>query len=343
MSRFSLALTVVTSLVACGDDDSGNGGPYVGVDEIAAAYKQASCTYLVRCGAFPDQASCVDAAIGDGFFVDANVIAAIHEGTISYNGNALAACFEAVAMRECDRTSISYRSVPLVCSTYAHGTLPAGAECVLDQECISQQCAKESSELTCTHGTCIGDTAPTTSRLSIGSTCSGLDQCVTTAYCSTETSMCTKLAVAGAACSNSDECDYGLACLGQTGARTCRAAPTEGQPCPDNACRDEGLYCDAAGTCTRWSLPPAACSSTLACSPYYPCDFNTGTCKRGPGLGEPCSSANRCFSAGTFCDTTTFTCVETKPDGAPCTSDVQCDSANCDFVAGSCASRPTCF
>ncbi|HEY5920258.1 MAG TPA: Dickkopf N-terminal cysteine-rich domain-containing protein [Kofleriaceae bacterium] len=341
--RIALAIVLAVTSTGCpfGDDD-GDPGNWVVIDQMEAAYRTAYCTYLVRCGQFPDQATCEGAAIPLAMQVDPNIVAAANAGRVSYSGSSVKACFAALANNTCDRTDQNGRMRVAACEGFFRGTRMSNQPCFVDQECISQNCVGGSTGTTCSMGQCVGDIAPTVSPANVGEPCSGLFGCVDGAFCDTSLDICTALKPAGQTCISADECAYGLGCSGTTGARTCKALPTVGQPCPEALCRDDGNVCTGA-VCVQVGLPPTACTSSTQCSSFYPCDFTTSMCKQGPALGQPCSSTNRCFAAGTFCDTTTtLTCVAVRAEGMPCTADMQCQSGHCDFAIGLCQAPVTC-
>jgi hypothetical protein len=343
---FVLALALTTTACPFSDDD-GDGSNYVAIGAMPEAYKDAYCTYLARCGLFPDKATCVGAALAVVGTIDPNLVAAVGAGRVLFNGSAVKACFDAVANDTCDQTDENGRVRVPACGQYFKGTVPGGGDCILDEECVSQQCSGGSTGTSCIRGTCIGDTAPVFTPKRLGEPCGSTSQCIDGAYCETAATMpvCVELKQMGVPCTASTECGYGLACAGTTGARVCQPLPAVGQPCPDFLCRDEGTFCNTSTSiCTQVGLPTAPCTSSLQCSPYYPCDFATTMCKQGPGLGQSCSSGVRCFAADTYCDSATLTCVGLKADGQPCTAESQCLSDFCDFNAATpvCGQPPVC-
>ena len=340
--RIALAIVLAVTTTGCpfGDDD-GDPNNWIVIDQMEVAYRKAYCTYLVRCGEFPDQATCEGAALPSVMVPDPNIIAAAKAGRVSYSGSSVKACFDALANDTCDRTDQNGRMRVAACEQFFRGTRTDNEPCFIDQECISQNCIGGSTGTTCQMGQCVGDTPPTVMPANIGQPCSGLFGCVDGAFCDPLNNECAALRAAGEVCNTADECGYGLGCSGTTGARTCKALPTKDQPCPEGLCRDEGLVCSGA-VCRQLGLPPTACTSTTQCSPFYPCDFTTSMCKQGPALGQPCSSSNRCFADDTFCDTATLMCVATRAEGMPCTTGTQCQSGFCDFDIGLCQAPAVC-
>lgn len=344
-----LALALTVTACPLTDDDSGDGSSYVAIADMPAAYKEAYCTYLARCGLFPDKVTCVGAALAVVPTIDANLVAAVNAGRVRYNGSHVKQCFDSVADDTCDQTDANGRVRVPACGAYFEGTVAAGGECFVNQECISQQCVGSDTGTSCTRGTCIGNTPPGMEPIALGMSCSSNLSCVDGAYCPIDTGVCTPLLASGSPCTGSEECGYGLGCAGPSGMRMCQPLPGVGEPCRfDLPCRDEGLNCDTSATtptCAQVGVQGAACTSSLQCSPYYRCDITAGTCTKGPSLDEPCAAGSRCFDAGTFCDSTTLTCVVVKADGQPCGSDLECESELCDFAAVTpvCASPQVCL
>lgn len=346
--RLVLLVALALTTAACplvDDDDGGDGSSWVAVGDLPVAYKDAYCTYLARCGFFPDKTTCTHAALAIIPTIDPNLVAAVQAGRVRYNGSYVRACYDAVANDTCDTTDENGRARIPACGAFFEGTIASGGECFLDQECISQDCVGGDTGTSCTLGVCVGDAPPSRSPTPVGLPCTSNQSCVDGAYCDTGTSLCTPLKAANELCSTSDECGYGLGCAGVTGERVCQPLPGPGEACrADLPCRDEGQYCDGT-ICAQIGLQGAPCTSSLQCSPYYRCDFNTGMCAKAPALGEPCSPGARCFDADTYCDSATLTCQPAKADGEPCSNDLECESVLCDFtgVAPVCASPTTCF
>ncbi len=345
--RLPIALLLAVSASCLIDDEDGDGTNYVAITEIDEAYKASQCQHLATCGVFPTRESCQAAQLNSAspFEIDPNVVAAIYAGNIVYNGSAVKACIDAIAVRSCDRTEQSARTISPECSSFFRGTLMAGEGCYVDEECQSQRCSAGGSG-TCSLGNCIGDTPPERSPAPIGDNCSSFSGCVDGAYCDQLSNLCTTLKGNGVSCTLDSECAYGLGCKGTTGTRMCAALPAIGQACAtDGICRDEGTYCDfTADMCKQLGLPNAQCTSSSQCSPYYPCDFTTspGMCLQGPGVGDMCSGSS-CFDAGTFCDFNSGLCTAVRADGMPCDNSQQCASGSCDFNTQLCSSPMTCF
>jgi hypothetical protein len=347
--RLAIALLFAVSTTSCIGDEDGDGSNYVVITEIDKAYQEAYCKYAAACGLFESEEVCRGANLtSSSFELDPNVVAAVGAGRVYYNGSNVKECFDAVAARTCDETSESARTTPAACRNVIVGTVHGGEACTIDEECISQQCSGGGGNDSCIMGTCIGDVAQTFEPAQIGEQCGSTAGCVPGAYCDNQTITCQLLKTQGASCQQASECEYGLGCTGTVGARTCGPLPGVGESCAtDFICRDEGTYCDSTTTmCVQVGLPGTMCNSSQDCSQYYPCDFvSTLQCKKGPGVGEPCSSSNRCFDLGTFCDFNTSTCVERKSNGMTCVNDAECASNFCDQnqATPACANPMVCF
>lgn len=336
MRRWALAVVV---LCACGGDA-------ISLQDYPAAFKDAYCRYLTRCGAFPDVETCQRANIGFNLHIDASSQAAVDMGTVLFDGETAAKCLDELGSQTCDQTDASGRSYPEACNDLVQGTVAAGGACAFSEECTSRRCDIPACTMACCQGTCTGDAPPPPGGP--GTACTLSSDCQSGTFCdfTATPTTCTLLKTAGATCQSTNECAYGLGCAGTT-TRTCKELPALGEPCPDGVCRDAGNYCSSAGTCAKIGLSGASCTDSEECSPFYPCDPATRQCTQGPGVGEPCPMGTRCFDADAFCDTAaaTPTCAVLRPDGGACASNAQCESDHCDQTgsAGTCTEEAVCI
>jgi hypothetical protein len=319
----------------------------VSLADYPDAFRDAYCNYLARCGAFPDVDTCKKANIGFNLHIDPSSQAAVDQGKVIFDGDTAAKCLDEFGSQTCDQTDASGRSLPTSCGNIVHGTVGAGGQCALDEECKSGTCDVPTCQMACCQGTCTGDAPPAPGGA--GTACTGSSQCTSGNFCdfSATPTVCAPLKAAGATCQSTSECAYGLGCAGTT-TRTCKTLPKLGEACPDGVCRDAGDYCSTTDmTCKKIGLAGATCTSSNECSSFYPCDTTTMKCTKGPGTGQPCGTSLRCFDAGTFCDTsaTTPTCVTLRADGGACTASSQCESDNCDMTgsAGMCSEGTVCI
>jgi hypothetical protein len=329
-------------LVAACDDDAGDPGRYVAVGEYATVGKASWCSYLTRCGFFPDEATCTSANISvpPQLVLPPETVAAVEAGHLLYNGNNAKTCLDAYANATCDKTDESGRAPTPECFELFRGAVDADGECFQDEECISGDCQIQVADQTCAMGKCVGNTPPPQFSFGqAGDPCS-TGTCAAGLFCDNATFKCATLVPSGGPCVTNADCAYGLGCAGSP--RTCKALPAVGQPCPDFECRDEGARCGTSG-CVAVGLAGAPCQSSSECSSYYTCDFTTSMCKRGPITGEACTLGNaRCFDAS-FCDSSTLMCVPYRGPGEICSTSLQCASGECDFNANECVSPTTCL
>lgn len=338
MKRLVLAVLLLTGC----SDDSGDPGSYVSIADYSTEGRASWCSYLTRCGFFPDPATCASANISvpPQLQMSPSTVAEVRAGRILYNGNNAKACLDAYANATCDKTDEAGRAPVPQCFELFRGAVDADGECFQDAECISGHCQIQVADQNCPVGKCIGNTPPPALTFGqLGDSCS-TGTCAAGLYCDIETFTCLNLLSNGAPCVTNADCGYGLGCAGDP--RMCKPLPAIGEPCPDYVCRDEGAYCGATG-CVAVGLPGATCSSSTECSSYYTCDFSSGTCKRGPITGEPCTLGNaRCFDAS-FCDSSTLMCVPYRGVGEICSTSLQCASGECDFTAQECVEPTTCL
>jgi hypothetical protein len=315
-----MRLLAVVVLAGC------SGG--IAASDYARELRDAQCELRVRCGLFPDTASCTPYfPISD----DGTLLAAISAGTSSYDADKAQECVNNFRNTPCDETSREARQLPAACTEAVTGTGAIAARCFSNSECSSGACQIATCGTTCCAGSCVASTPPgkrgepCASRVcDAGLTCDNTKTCV-------------ELFAAGMPCTLGTECAYGLGCAGTPG--TCKALPKLGEPCPDGACAELGAFCDAAGTCSPVGLSGASCTDDTECSPYFAC--TAPTCAPNPAVGEPCSGPCR---DGSWCNTTTGLCAAPQPDGASCVVGSQCTSGFCDNHGGpgACAAFPVC-
>jgi hypothetical protein len=141
---------------------------------------------------------------------------------------------------------------------------------------------------------------------------------------------CVRLGRQGESCAN--DCAPGLGCRNDS----CQPLSQDGGPCP---C-DEGLRCDATGTCRAQGTAGAPCQGPDDCAFEFDCAADS-TCRRLAGTGESCDpfqdpgGAVEC-AAGFYCDhsTPTARCAADPALGQPCVAAVDgpltCVSGFCD-------------
>lgn len=313
---------VVVVLVGCG------GG--IPSSDYLARLVDARCSYLTRCGLFPDTATCKTFLPQAA---DPSFQAAIDAGRSHYDADKAEQCVNQVANASCDLTSQEGRESPSVCQEVLTGTGTASDPCASNSECTSQVC----NVPTCTMACCTGTCGPANPPAKLGEPCA-TRTCDRGLACD-NTKTCVALFAAGSPCTSGAQCAYGLGCVGTPA--TCQALPPIGQACVAGSCADLGATC-IAGTCKPVGLPGATCTRTLDCSPFDTCDTTGGQCTAFPTLGMAC--ATRC-SDGSYCNSATSTCEAPQASGAPCVYGDECASRFCDDSsgAGHCADPPVCI
>jgi hypothetical protein len=327
MRRLVLAIAVV--LAGCGDD---GGGGDIPIDGLASAVVSKYCSIYVTCGLIDDNATC--RAIFPDTDIDPDLIAAVKAGKIIYHSDKARECLNSIG-GTCDQNSFFDTGDREACDQTFEGTVHAGGQCALDEECVSQNCDVPSCPDACCQGMCVGDAAPV--RPHVGEACGQVAQgsCVDS-FCDDTTMLCTAYLATGQVCMYDDQCAT-RNCNG-----TCMTLPGTGEACT-GSCRDIGDTCSATSmTCVAVGLTNDPCMSNDDCSPIYRCTSNM-TCQLGPRLGEPCGTQTLSCIDRSYCEPTTMQCTAPKADGAACTGDSQCASRNCDATTNTCTTPPICI
>jgi hypothetical protein len=332
MRRLALAIALVTA--ACGDD-GGGGGP-IPIDDLENAVINASCNLYVSCGLIDDAATC--RSIFTNAELDASLLAAVDAGKVIYHPDKARECLNGIS-GSCDR-NFANNSAQAACDATFEGTVGAGGQCAMNEECKSRECDVPACPDACCQGTCVGD-APVSSP--IGGPCESSSQCAD-GYCdfASATPTCAAYKPTGAACTSSNQCATG-GCVNMV----CTALPGPGEPCSTALgganCADLGYTCSTSTmTCVAYGLTGDPCTTARDCSPLYLCGSG-GACQLRPRLGEPCDpQASGCIDRS-YCEPTTSVCTAPKPDNAACTDDQECASDNCDTTTSTCTTPPICI
>jgi len=300
-----VVVLVPLALGACG---GGNGT--VAITDLGPRVQQASCAHEVRCGVYPDEATC-EAAFSTVDFGQLQVDVAA--GKTSYDGKAVADCLAVVRDQSCSITVELSTPAPAVCARAIVGTLGTGAGCYSDEECASGSC--DTSACTST-SCCLGTCAAAMTTVAIGGDCSApTASCVDGSICqagATGGATCVAKVAAGQPCAALTECAPGTLCVNDatTGQSICGNLPTHGASCAASQ------FCDAA-------------------TDY--CNLTTGLCTSRVAAGGACPSGGECVAAA-FCDATTATCKAYGKTGAACTSSGDCFANDC--VGSVCVDPP---
>lgn len=324
MRRFLAAVAV---LAACGGDD--DGGP-IEIDDLGGALVSAYCSVYVGCGLIDDYATC--SSLDLDVEIDADLVAAVKAGTIVYHEDLAGQCLGGIGGSSCERNRLF--DEPAACEQVFEGTVAAGGQCAIDEQCISHQCDVPACPDQCCQGTCIGD-APTP-RPVLGESCATSTRCVES-FCHQDTLVCTAYLALGATCNDTDECLTGV-CNG-----VCTALPTTGDTCmpatQEATCAKIGDICSQTTmTCVAVGLSGDPCTTRADCSPIYTCGASA-MCVLGPRVGEACPTGD-CID-NSFCNDAGM-CQAPQADGASCTSNSEC-IGDCDDLSGLCATDPVCI
>ena len=328
------------------------GGETFTLDEMPAKVGEAACGLLERC--FGELASLFlgDIDCEGQFslqFADGElpaIRAAIEAGRVTFHGELGPACLDDFLNADCSATG---GGPPGACDDIFEGSVAAGGDCTLDEECVGTSfCAVDDA----CPGTC-------TARGAAGAPCEESEHCAAGLSCNEGAGECEPPVAVGQACEGDEngQCQVGLMCLGsdeEAGTPgTCTEPSTifvgdAGDACDlaANSWCKAGLSCvvETAGptgatfVCAEAATPGGACSFGVPeqCPSTHFCNFdpNTGsfdgTCVERPGAGADCLEA----PTGTIC-AIDLICVDDKCGpmqriGGTCTAGDECYSGNCD-------------
>ena len=311
----SLPWSITLALAAVVTTGCQNSGGSIPLSDFESKVRQAACELDVECNEFPDVSACVESSYSPSI---GQIIASARAGRIQYDGNAAAACIEALTAMGCNMTE-RLDNGPLACANTFEGTIAGGGACYIDEECASGTCDTSSCSMseTCCTGTCRD--APTVANpIPAGGDCSGTSAvCAAGTYCNPSSSGytcsqgvplgqdCDPAGVASARCA-----DYAV-CLanGSTLGGTCTPRPAEGQACETrtNPCNSRLDYCDSTtGKCVRRIGPDQPCQDDAGC--VYHANCVSGPCVAQKRLGESCVD---------------------PPNGRACMGTLWCNSGTC--------------
>lgn len=359
-----VSLVAFASLVACSGGDPSAEAPSTYrealADVLCATYECPMTMSFLAASRLEmgDAAGCRRAA--ERLFLQGGTVPieeAIARGTVVFDADAAEACREAVLTR-CDGALEEIEA----CKAMLTGTLPEGAGCTVDEECLVGSCAG-SSGASC--GVCTRGTTP------LGGACVTADDCAPLAEgeadcvedemtfawtCAPAVRITVVPSGIGGPC-DVPVGDDGIARCG-VGAYCdendrCRAPLAIDAPCEDHvdACVPEAVCSQAPGdTEYRCRVIAVAHEEGAPCDVEEPalrrcsmmdnleCDPTLAVCTRiGTGaLGEGCTSHIAC-NDGLFCaqsGSIIGECVARFADGIACTSGAECTSGYCPIEDG---------
>lgn len=326
-------LALVIALLAACDDD---GGP-ISIDDLPAELTNAFCNLYVNCGLIEDHSTCRSLYLD--LDVDESLIAAVDAGKVIYHEDKARECLSGVGA-SCERASALSGTNTEACDETFEGTVGAGGQCAMNEECKSRDCDVPACPDACCQGTCVGDVA--TPRPRVGESCLMNTQCVDS-YCDFTSNTCLAIKPIGATCTASRECGADV-CANQV----CTKRPGPGEACNNGTvggqCNLIGYTCSPTSlTCVPVGLSGDPCTSQSECSEVYNCG-PSGTCVLGPRLGETCGEIEGNCIDNSYCDFSTLKCTAPKPDGAACDADNECQSDVCDSGGtNTCVTEPICI
>ena len=281
-------------LASVGCEDGGAAGDSIPIEQLDQRGAASICAYAVRCGLFPDAASCAGT-----LFRRLQVLADVTAGKVLYDGNAAARCVDWYAARGC---AVSEPEPPpsQSCDAVFTGTLPDGRACVADDQCRSDHC--DASACSGADACCPGVCA---SALPVGGDCAKPGQiCAVGAFCKFDLTgavgTCTLRVAAGQPCTRSDLCVPGQFCdiAPLTGSGTCDRPPARGEACPAGSCGSLSDVCDPfTARCVARTAIGGACFTDRTCVPFAHCDTtSTMTCVARSAAGGACTADSDCLT-----------------------------------------------
>jgi hypothetical protein len=241
--------------------------------------------------------------------------------TASYDPVQAKACVDALASGACNQLD---NNLPAPCRAAFKGTVAAGGDCT-----VAQECSAEGSRCDTSAGTCPGKCA---AQSSAGIACQQDGDCTLGLKCSKITSKCAAAPAEGEACGAGvdDECATGLLCIGAD-----RNAAMPG------ACQAaDAVLVGAEGASCSYSTGPL-CQVGLSCVITTLTAALDGTCQKGVTSGASCGIAiPTACPVGQYCPLTaaqallgmTANCVDLPVSGDACAPDVALSVCGKDLV-----------
>ena len=262
---------------ACDTVGPGADEPTIGRKDLADAELDARCEYLVRCGFYPDDATCKDVERPDPQLVQAVGTSVFDR--VEIDGEAAHVWIETLRNLSCIATHEVAQELQDARLPVFAGNVKNGGACFSDYECVEDNVCDRSlcpqQQLCCT-GSCVvftilaeRDPCP----LPSGDGARILAQCDPITYC------------------QAPEVEEGAE---PPTVGTCTLRVENGLPCTSNAGCVDGQRCDVqdSGACFKLSPHDGPCNAMLATNPCLEindtCDPASTTCTVAPGPGEAC-------------------------------------------------------
>jgi hypothetical protein len=281
MQKHWLALVLVTAS-ACGSDG-------VSIDDYAAKYLDAYCSYAVRCNDAPSVAECkASNSVNSGS--SATLLDAVHGGTVGYDEGQAQACLDEVSGQNCNFEGFYTTSA---CEDVFEGKVAMGGACQLDTQCAGGANCNQTDmncdpDVMCCAGTCGAASTP----VAMGGSCAAeTAECAAGTYCNGSDVCAALITTAGTACDSFLACANPMICNIFADSPTCEKPAGTGETCSLDAlipCADFSQFCDPATTkCVADLAVGASCPEGTDCVGYATCV--SGTCQKNSAAGGTCS------------------------------------------------------
>lgn len=343
-----VAVSGLGLLSGCPDDTTS-----VPLAEVGDRLGQATCDRLLECSALGavllSQTTCAQAVWSYRNGDLSRLQTWVDDGTLAYDGEAMAACLDDMASVPCSALSTETPTDVGRCGEALVGTVAVGGGCEDSVQCLSgNYCATEMA--------CPGTCQP---RVAAAGDCTIDAACAPGLDCAG--GRCVAFGQAGAACGMSGQpgCALGFQCDATRMPVSCQPitwTAASGATCNPSA----GVFCQAGLVCAQTAMSPstyqchapvgagAACFRAVpnGCPVGQVCIVEsgqvTGVCSAQGAVGQPCLTGGGvlfgCVDSAS-CDNATDICVALVDNGAACTSSAQCQD---DCVGNICEQRLAC-
>ena len=369
MRKIAIALTTSLLFAACGGSSNSDTAPSnngIPLAEVPAALAKSACDVFARCNklfypivfAVTDCTATVTAQFTEATFNDLERV--VTDGTANYNALLGKQCVDAVEAGDC---SVFDNNLPAACRQAFTGTVAAGGDCTMAQECSDPDSRCDTSA-----GVCPGKCAP---RSSAGVDCQVNEDCALGLVCAKLTSKCTAPPKEGEPCGGTvnEDCAGGLICVGDDKASmtpgACQSQDTVLVAASGSDCSiKHGPMCQVGLSCVITTLtadlngkcqPPGAASSACNISIPSQCPVGqfcpltltqalagmTANCTDLPAENDSCAPNTSLSVCGKdlICDSSK-TCAKRSELGQTCMRDDECVSNHC--INGGCSSVSAC-
>lgn len=270
------SLLLAFCITGCGGEKS------VPFEDLATAMTEQRCKSYVRCGFFPNQASCLRTTPPSyilpnrryGGLTTLQIRDSVFAGTIEYDPLLAGECVAALGSAECTRDAGLLFPEVEACEGMLQGTRLAGEACIETEECENGlECSGSIPGPTCLAGTC--------GQKRVDRSCNE-GECRQGSFCNSGLE-CVEDYLLEQSCQSRLDCPLGTVCI----EGECAPWPDTGEACDGNCLRLSD-FCGPDQTCIRCSQTGDSCTQLYSeCTPDSKCI--DGVCEP---LGEP---GDACF------------------------------------------------